>query len=613
MTSSFNIIHHKDGVPPPKHVYEPVPVFKKTVDQQRYWELQKERWIEGYNGLTGPHYFYLQECWLKAGTKGDLIRPFWRDVDEFMFEGIQLAQTKGRNECGIIKRREVGLTSIGAGCLPMYYMRVYPGCTVIMTSCDKPRIYKMFNDKTMVVYNNMNKSIQPKVVSLNQTKNNVYLKSKITTVVDGVEQVREGDIYCQETVENPKAFSSTRCAYGFFDELPLHTKREKLIASSEACFMDSGVKSGFLLWGGTIEDGIGTETLIDMRQMVADSEGAGRSLIFVPAWMGLENITENGKVVKIMKNGYSDKERGTAWVEAELERREKYESATRYQGFRKNYPLTIEGALEISDGGILPVEIMEALNDREKVLRANPPPIGKYKLIRQEDNSVVAVPHKRGKFLILSHPQEGILYTSGTDPIPFNDAAIADGSDYALTMKDYDNQNYVGFYAERNMDADDVIENCILFQDYYFGAKTMLERNVGGVALAKYKDAGRSDLLANQPTSLGIKFIDKRVKKGYYKNEQTSGRCNDLLIKYLKQYASSISFERMIEEIRRYLIDNTDLLDAMLANELYDADITKKKAKKMGKSRIKRVPMMIRDKDGKTIRIIQEIIMPETK
>ena len=56
------------------------------------------------------HYFYLQEGHIKA-AEGHIIKPYWRDCDDMIFEGFQQAK-KIEWDMLIVKRTEIGLTSI---------------------------------------------------------------------------------------------------------------------------------------------------------------------------------------------------------------------------------------------------------------------------------------------------------------------------------------------------------------------------------------------------------------------------------------------------------------------------------------------------------------------
>ena len=43
----------------PPFVYSPPPTFRTKLEEDRYWENEIERFVNGYNGLTGRHYAYL--------------------------------------------------------------------------------------------------------------------------------------------------------------------------------------------------------------------------------------------------------------------------------------------------------------------------------------------------------------------------------------------------------------------------------------------------------------------------------------------------------------------------------------------------------------------------
>lgn len=566
----------------------PTPVFRTEYERQKYWSEEKQKWREGHSDLTGMHYYYLSQCKIKDAD-GAPTRPIFRDVDMWVFEAI----AKGISieyDVGVIKRREFGLTSIGAGCLPNYFMRVYPGSTSLMTSCDKPRIFRAFEDKTAFVYDRLHDDIRPKEMNRNQTKESVYLKVQIKEKLeDGDIDIRESDFFCSETTKNPNAFSSSRCKYAFFDEFPLHTNRKAVLTSTRPCFMRGTKKNGFLLWGGTVEHGIANETLSELRSIVADSENSRTLIFFVEPWMGLEQF--------MSPNGWSNKEKGMEWVNREIERYSKMEDKTDLLAFKKNYPRSLEEALEMSDEGIFPQEVVAKINEQNKRLMIEQPPVARYDI----EGGVAQINQSKGKFYILSHPEKGKTYIAGTDPIPFSNNDINDGSEYALAIKCRDTDTYVAFYSERNMNADVVTMNSIKLQDYYGGAKTMLERNVGGVILEKYKDFGRyHDLLADKPSSLGIKFSDNRITKGYYKNDKMAQRGNELLIKYLLHHTENIFFKRILEELGDYLIKNTDLIDAIVACEIYDANMVRKNAASIKRPVEREIQVVVRDASGKT-------------
>jgi len=193
----------------------------------------------------------------------------------------------------------------------------------------------------------------------------------------------------------------------------------------------------------------------------------------------------------------------------------------------------------------------------------------------------------------LEEPRDGHTYIAGIDPIPFNSKNMGDGSNQAIVIKDIDTNRYVAHYSERDSDPDMIVKNMILMQEYYNNAIAMIEINRGGVVKQKYKDAGKLHLLAKKPIFLGKGFFKDDDSVGYYKNDITAERGNSYLIDYLNTYCDDIWFLSMITDLKNYLIDNTDLADAMVACEIMHKNIVKKSEKsKPQEILVKEIPIL---------------------
>lgn len=153
---------------------------------------------------------------------------------------------------------------------------------------------------------------------------------------------------------------------------------------------------------------------------------------------------------------------------------------------------------------------------------------------------------------------------------------MGDGSKQGIVIKDLDTDRYVAIYAERDSDPDHIVDNMILLQEYYNNAVAMIEINRGGVVLDKYKVLHKNHLLAKKPIFLGKGFAKADGSYGYYKSDQTSERGNTYLIDYLNKYSSEIWFLELIEEAKNYLVENTDLIDAVVACEILHKNMTEK-------------------------------------
>ena len=227
------------------------------------------------------------------------------------------------------------------------------------------------------------------------------------------------------------------------------------------------------------------------------------------------------------------------------------------------------------------------------------------------DGHIKANPNpKKGKFTILSHPEPKIEYISGTDPIPFSSDELVGShlSEYCIVIKDRTHQTYVAYYAERSLNADAVIDSCILLQDYYFAAKTNLEMNHGGVAREKYKEKNRLNLLAPRATVLGAYSV-KKSSYGWFKDARSTETANELFIKYLYKYTNTIWFRRMITELEVFLSENTDLLDAVLSCEMYDANLIRLNKFKTALKKTREIPQIVRDAQGKTKMVMKKLVV----
>lgn len=343
-------------------------IFKTTSDEQKYWEEEKRRWREGYGDgeahISGMHYYYLREGRLKDGSDGTLIRPKYRDCDEWIINPLHDAFWKLDTHIGLVKRREIGATSIGAGLLPSYSMRMFPNSTFGMTSCDQSRIFKAFDDKTEVFLNNMDLDIRPSTERRNATKQQVYLKLgwKVKDLLTGEPTINYSDLFAKETSESDEAakgFSGTRMRGAYYDEFPIHKRKKKLLTSSKACFMKQTMQSGLLFWAGTVEADLKPEQIAELQQLVEDSELLNFQVIFASAWWGL---------IMDEETGVSDEKAGIEWVMKEREKLDKLEDKTDLKAFIKNYPLTLDEIFELGQGARFEDDVADKINEQVKVV-----------------------------------------------------------------------------------------------------------------------------------------------------------------------------------------------------------------------------------------------------
>ena len=559
-----------------------------------------DRWINGYGDLTGYHYFSLTQAKFKD-AEGQEIRPYWRDTDELIYAGYKEGMSKFQDVM-YVKRRESGLTTTFGGVIPICNSLIYPGSVNLLTSADKIRGEGMFSEKTSIIYDNLHPRIKPSRISTRQTGFMHFgKKDSKTSELSGL----KSQIVLKETVDRPNGLESYRAKSIFIDEYFLHPKANQVRVSAQACVRKGMLKIAPIVLGGSCNE-TSKEGIDAAIKLWSDAKHLGIITVFIPGWIGLATVPEfgkdgipTGKILNLAPNGYSDEKAATEWILKRREQLDKATDKTELLSFIKEYPLTIDEVFDVNRSSALGPEVMAKIQEQSITIRTNEPPIANFDL-QYEGNEIISIPNPRGKYRILEHPQQEQLYIAGTDPIPFNSENLIEGSKYSTAIKKPLAETYVAFYERRELDIDRVINDMIIFQDYYNKAKTMMENNVFGAIKQAYRDRGRLDLLAKQPGALGINYAAKKENYGYYKNGQTADRGVQLLVKYILKNYDKIHFMEFINQCGDFMVKNTDLLDAVVACEFYHEDIRVKGEKKIAKPEFREIYLLERGPDGRT-------------
>jgi hypothetical protein len=597
--------------------------FKTKLEEQKYWAEEYRRWLEGYAGLMPRHYFYLTMGTLKP-IQGLPIKPVWRDVDAMIFEADAETRRIGHT-LNIIKRREVGLTSIYGGNEPIYNCLTMPGSINLITSADKTRVKNLFSDKTMFMYDNLSLPdyMMPHKKSERQ-EGFLNLASKKNKGGVGA----GSQVYCLETADNDrsaKRFETFRAMSIFLDELFLHPRADIVFKSSQACLRQSFQVIGHMTIGGscggdTVDEINALKNNADMiEQMIGDADALDMTVVFIPGTLGIngadeldDNGRKTGNRLSFMENGYSNTEKAKEWIEKKRTALKRAKDQSHYNNFVKSYPLTIEEVFQVNRAGIMPPEVYENLQAAK--IKIEEKGGNKFFSMRKDSQTekYEIKENSKGKFVIIADPDPCKTYLAGTDPIPFNQSAIIDeGSEYALMVYCLEDEAPVAYYAERNLDADHCVGQGILLQERYRsiefpdGAPAMIENNRGEVAIRIYKELNKYSLLANRPKNLGFIYEENSAgeKKGWYSNDKTIARANTYAINILKLYGDRIGLRRLVDEAARWPNANNDLFDALKSLGLFREEyiLGKKKTQKIGVSYIE-VPYLAPDKSGRMVR-----------
>lgn len=566
--------------------HTPKPIFKTESERLRYWEKEKKRWLEGYSGIPGTLYHYIQEQWIKDRTSGKVLRPIARDVDLLIHEKIKEQRSKKRSLI-VLKGRGMGLSSIG-GALTNYFIRCYPGSTSLVTSKEQSAISTFFSEKIMVPFNNYDVDIRPTILNKNETKSSVYLKAQVKYKDDsGDIGIGESKVICRETTDKPSsatAFSGEGAIFGFYDEIALHRRRAELIKSSISCYRNSltNQMDGFLLSGGTCEENLSNKDLAEFQTLVRDSDMWDADILFIPFWMG-----------KFMDaNGHSNEKAGLEWWEKEAEKLSKAEDKSLLLAHKKNNPRSLQDIFDFSVSNRWEEDVAEKIKIQyREVIKLNLP-ITKTKLI-DIGGSIESNPSPNGNVYILEHPKPNIKYYLCVDGVATGkESGEEKGSNVAGTiikMFDPDGDSYspVCIYTERPNNVEQSYINLCSEARYY-------NRYNGLAGIMAEANAGTADhfalFLKNNNMSKFIMDRQDLSGKGYSNTKKAFQFVNkdvrDFQMRqaniFLRKHISSIKMVMLLEDMMKAESENADILDSWLmwfiAAKDYDQPVKLKKS-----------------------------------
>ncbi len=554
----------KTKPPSPIYVRTPIPTFRSELEKQRYFAENKRRCLEGYNGLPGTLYDYLQNQYLKHRVipKGhnsvEPPDPHWASL----MLHLEIQKTRDEKKVqGIIKARNQGI-STEAGALANYFAKYYPGSNSFITSKDQGGISTMFNEKIYIPYQRIDKNLQPDELAKNNTKQRCYLRmgvSHLNTL--GEEEYSYSTIECRETSDTPDSptnFSGQGAQYGYVDEAPLHKRREALFNSFIECFKDPQTKEleGFLLWGGTVESVMSNEAVNELKKMIDDKELWDCNVLFIPYWWSM-----------FLTNGHPDQKRAEEWWDKEANKIAN--NPTKLRAFKMNNPRFIEDIFENAGGGRWEDDTLEVLKmQRTEVLNADVS-CPKYHFLNLKD---VVTPKlsDSGKFYMLETVQPQCKYAILIDGInKGTDVGNTEGSKVAsLVVKTLDPKGTqyltVNIYCERPKTTEHAHYN-ILNQLLYYN-------QFGGVEIIQMEANAGIDSFWTFMTKHGYHKLIGRAKdlsgKGWTNKNNLGQQRTPNIIKF--QYEQGNIFIRKYPQSLQMMI----LIDELLTPNSVDSHIT---------------------------------------
>lgn len=569
------VVIDKIKSPTPFFTYKPKPTFNTEIERQRYWAKEKERWINGYSeDVNGMLYFYATQIKLKNRITGEIFRPTVRDADVLIFNELKKSMDEGLSPF-IIKGRGVGLSSIGMN-LPFYFFRTSPNSKCIATSRDKKTLATLFNDKTIVAYDELDSDLKFDLINKNQTSSESFLKVGMKYKVDDNEKYAQSEFLCRDSQDSDKAatgFSGAGAIFGFADEAPLMPRFSKFFNSARECFIDHSINrmAGLLLSGGTVEDTIPIEGLQRIQSVYEAGKVLNIKPVFVPATYG-----------KHMVNGHSDHKRAKEEIEKRREELDRLDDKSDLKAYIKNNPLDIQDIFDLAQGNSRWEDYTkERINIRVKELKMQTKPtypLLSYNIV-ELNGEMVANPAKNGYAKILELPKKDVKYVLGLDATQSSDETSSKGSTNSkfsiYVMKGIDPQSDLQFcpvakMTERPKDFDTTFDRGIRLLKFYnqFGmAKMTGERNAtGGVFASKLlKDPILKKCVMSNWNLTKKKGSVETDKPFFYRNDETIDWQFIVANTYFKKYVESCWILDLLHDCQKPDNANTDDLDAFLA------------------------------------------------
>lgn len=547
---------------------------------RRPWRKeQKRRWKDGFAGLTGIHYFYLTQVKIKD-AEGNLIRPTWRNVDEIILNEF-LECLKNQKDLYIFKRREIGLSSIFGGLIPLWISIMFPGSRTLMTSADLRRAEDLLAEKFIAQHGSLEDWVQA------LRKNYDKMKGAILAELDddGVETGMYADITCRQTSQDRKDVTNlegARAKYAFLDELFLHPYPQDVRRAVESCLMAGMARVGIMVAGGSA----GSVSRLGMKEARAiwkASESGNRlKCMLLKGSLGISEATiwdENGNVIgkeNFCINGWDDEARAEAYINWQRATLDLNSDKGDLLSFIKRYPLTIDEVFQSDERGVIPDDVAKLIAPQELELVNHPRNIRRVSIITLPNGIVSFENDPKGAWLISQGPVKGMNYEMGTDAIPMlmkkeeitMDPDGTERSMHCSVIKCVETNEYVAIYLMRTSDEKRIYNDVWGGQQLYNNCQNMIERNRGDVLYLQYKNDNNLSALAYQPQWIGSKGFKKNTIRGIVKDGHNTEKIYNVGFKYFREHMSDVDFPIILEQLRVFGMENTDVIDAIFMCEV---------------------------------------------
>jgi len=577
------------------------PVFKTTLEAQRFWANERKKWIEGWRDLTGRQYHFLTQGYIMSGT-GMVMKPLYRFDDRVTFEALTKSDTTFR-DTAVVSGRGVGKTVLLSHD-SIYNSHIKMGCRQLVTACDLGRLGKFFKDKIDDIVTNMDVEISPSFRGGGYSNKQGYPERELKygIKIKGQEKIVSSHIFGRQTSQSQNDVTNLSGSRGVrltIEEPFLHAYLTKLLATGNELVSENGVRIGSILMAGTLEEESPQSAINELVNLLEVKDEIGMEVIFLPFHHGMN----------LRADGTSDVEQAIREWEETAERFDKMEDKTFLLNHKKNRPRTIADVITLSTEGDLPPEAKANIDEQKLRIKSE-----KVKIDRIIFGKTEKKLSSEGKILILEHPVEGVEYIAGTDPIQMINTGGTKGSKFVTIVMNPITMQPVALYAERNLNEDIVVHNVVSLLEYYNDAKNMVEANAGHVFFKAMIELHKTKLLARQPKKTGLAIKESAGKPLWgvriTSSKEATNISHALLVKYFLKYTNLIWFADILADVSNYPQENSDYIDALKCCLIYikELEIRKRIASK-NKMQKKEIVSMYTDHTGRKVygKIIVEV------
>ncbi len=528
-----------------KHVRATPPIFKNSVEKERWEREQIRRCINGYDGMSRKMYFYFNFGWIE-NISGGKIKPEYRACDQEWFKLLTDCHDDG-DGWGIVcvKRRRVGASWKEASdvlhdCL--FNSHYHVG----MNSKSEKDSIVLFK-KVKFLYNSLPDFLRVKT-SASSTK--MFIDFSYYTRDDQGSKKKKGnqsDIIVVAPTDS--AYEGMILSKWVCDEAGKIVNLPQLWSYTEDCMMEEHRRVGLPVLFGTSGD-IGKDGA-GLKEMWDNSEVYRLRRFFFAGWMG---ILSDDK-------GNDHKEEAIRWIIYERHRRRNL-SIKIYTDFIQKYPLTISEAFaQASEGGV--GDIVK-INAQIASLSEDPVEGRPGSFYIDKNDKVQFKPHLDGLCIVYEHPKEGKQYVAGCDPADHDDAyeGASDLSMYIISQQHGLQPPRVVFeYTDRPRQLNEYYNQSLLAVMYYNNTKLLIERNRYRM-ISYFSDRGFKYMLQSTPQAV-LRLVGGRSNTiGMHVGVEGKEYLKGLIEEYIDEYCEYIPSVLLLREFIVYGTTNTDRASA---------------------------------------------------